>query len=150
MEPRFWKGCSIFCDLLWKHFLLTSFPCYLHLLYFYSSLGPARKGYNTRNMQTKQFRESDYHYTVLAKHEILITFSSAWFWKDMYTYLQIHASHAHLIFSFLGFFFFFGTGICKLEKEILSLQLPGDSSSNWYFESPVGEKNIVEGKHLLM
>ena len=47
-------------------------------------------------------------------------------------------------------FFFFETGICKLEKEILSLHVPGDSSSNCYSESPVGEKNIVEGKHLLM
>lgn len=66
----------------------------------------------------------------------------------MYTYKYMHLMHTS--FFHFCFVFFFETGICKLEKEILSLHVPGDSSSNCYSESPVGEKNIVEGKHLLM
>lgn len=42
----------------------------------------------------------------------------------------MYAPYVHLIFYFWLFFFFFGTGICKLEKVILSLQVTG--GSNWF------------------
>ena len=73
---------------------------------------------------------------MLAKHEISI-FCQELVLEKIDVYTHIHTSHVHLIFGGL-FLFVFTTGICKFEKEILSLQVTGDFSSNWYSETPVG------------
>lgn len=123
MESHFWKGCCIFCDLLWKHLLLKSFPCFLHLLGFYSSFGSDRKGYIPETWRleiTQGICLSSYH--VAIKHGNFTILSRAWFWKDLYVYLPIHTPHVHLFFDCCFWFFFFRTRICKLEKKILLIQ----------------------------
>lgn len=60
----------------------------------------------------------------------------------MSTYIYMHFMHTSL-FIFGCCCCFFRTGICKLEKEILSLQVTGDSSPNWYSEL-LAEKRMLK------